>query len=158
MRALKDEEELGRDLLGSLDPEQKRPAVISAEAPSDIVTRNVPHVTDEVGPQGLIGEHLTADQRDTLRALIRVYVDRLPEELAEAEWDRVESADLTRACFAWAGAENRNEGHYYRVLGPTFLAEYDNTQNDANHIHAVWRNLTNDFGSDILGDHYRQRH
>ena len=67
-------------------------------------------------------------------------------------------ADLNKSHFAWAGSEERNEGHYYRVLGQTFLAEYDNTQNDANHIHAVWRDLQNDFAEDLLRRHYRESH
>ena len=81
-----------------------------------------------------------------------------PEAVAKAEWARLAEADLQAARFAWAGAEERGGPHYYRVLGPSFLAEYDNTQNDANHIHAVWRDLNNDFGEDILLRHYREGH
>ena len=56
--------------------------------------------------------------------------------------------------FVWAGGENKGEPHYYRVSGPDFLIEYDNTQNNANHIHSVWRDLTGDFGADLLKEHY----
>ncbi|MEX2467161.1 MAG: DUF3500 domain-containing protein, partial [Gemmatimonadota bacterium] len=48
--------------------------------------------------------------------------------------------------------------HYYRVQGPTFLIEYDNTQNGANHIHSVWREFEGDFGRDLLRDHIREVH
>ncbi|MDE2700879.1 MAG: DUF3500 domain-containing protein, partial [Gemmatimonadota bacterium] len=81
---------------------------------------------------------------------------RLPNRIAEAQ--RAKLTSLDTAAFAWAGGVNRGEGHYYRVLGSTFLAEYDCTQDEANHIHAVWRDLTNDFGSDILKQHYRDSH
>jgi hypothetical protein len=48
--------------------------------------------------------------------------------------------------------------HYYRVQGPTFLIEYDNTQNDSNHVHSVYRDLKNDFGMDVLREHYKTDH
>ncbi|MBM3871811.1 MAG: DUF3500 domain-containing protein, partial [Verrucomicrobia bacterium] len=67
-------------------------------------------------------------------------------------------ADWNKVAFAWAGGLNRGDGHYYRVQGPTFLLEYDNTQNNANHVHAVWRDFTNDFGEDLLKRHYEQAH
>ena len=49
-------------------------------------------------------------------------------------------------------------GHYYAVRGPSFLLEYDNTQNGANHIHAVWRDLETEWGGDALTTHYRAAH
>ena len=158
LRALREEEDLGRQLLRELDGEQKAVAVVSAEAPGDILTTNAPHVRDEIAPKGLGRADMSAAQGQVLDALIEVYVQRLPEAVAEAEWTRLKAADLPAAHFAWAGAEERGGPHYYRVQGPSFLAEYDNTQNDANHIHAVWRDLHNDFGEDLLRRHYRQSH
>lgn len=158
LRALREEEDLGRQLLRELDGEQKAVAVVSAEAPGDILTTNAPHVRDEIAPKGLGRADMSAAQGQVLDALIEVYVQRLPESVAEAEWTRLKAADLPAAHFAWAGAEERGGPHYYRVQGPSFLAEYDNTQNDANHIHAVWRALHNDFGEDLLRRHYRQSH
>ena len=156
LRALPEEEDLARDLLAALDGEQKKIAIISAEAPGDILTRNVPRVTDEVHIEGLKLKDMTAAQREVATALIDVYVNRLPEPIAESQRKKLIALDT--AAFAWAGGLNRGDGHYYRVLGTTFLAEYDCTQNNANHIHAVWRDLTNDFGSDLLKQHYRQSH
>jgi len=158
LRALKEEEDLARDLLASLDGEQKKIAIISAEAPSDILTRNVPSVSDEVQIEGLQFKDMSASQRDLTNDLIEVYVSRLPESIAEAQRKNLIATSLDTAAFAWAGGVNRGDGHYYRVLGTTFLAEYDCTQTDANHIHAVWRDLTNDFGSDILREHYNRSH
>ena len=158
LRALGEEEDLGRQLLHELDGEQKQVAIVDAEAPADIITTNVPYVRGEVEPEGLGSADMSAAQRELFHALVEVYVRRLPEAVAEAEWARLGEADLQAARFAWAGAEERGGPHYYRVLGPNFLAEYDNTQNDANHIHAVWRDLSNDFGEDILRRHYREGH
>ena len=157
LRALKEEEDLGRQLLHELDGEQQKVAVVNAEAPGDILTTNVPYVRGEVEPEGLGSADMTAAQRDILNALVEVYVRRMPEAVAAAEWARL-GGDLPSARFAWAGGAERGDPHYYRVQGASFLAEYDNVQNDANHIHAVWRDLTNDFGEDILRKHYREGH
>ncbi len=158
LRALKEEEDLGRALLHELDGEQRAVAIVSAEAPKDILTTNTPYVRGEVEPEGLGSADMSAAQRALLHDLVEVYVRRLPEALAEAEWARLGSEDLQAARFAWAGSGERGGPHYYRVQGSSFLAEYDNTQNDANHIHAVWRDLNNDFGEDVLRQHYRQDH
>jgi len=101
---------------------------------------------------------MNASQCDVAARLIDVYIARLPESVADAQRKKLKSSSLDTAAFAWAGGVNRGEGHYYRLLGSTFLAEYDCTQNEANHIHAVWRDLTNDFGDDILRRHYRKSH
>ena len=90
--------------------------------------------------------------------MVKVYVCRLPDEMAETEMKKTEMVNLDSLHFAWAGSEGQGKGHYYRIQGSVFLAEYDNTQNDANHIHAVWRSLENDFGEDLLQRHYRKAH
>lgn len=158
LRALKEEEDLGRQLLSQLDGDQKRIAIVAAEAPPDILTTNVVRVGDEVPMAGLPAADMTQAQRQVLEALVRVYVERLPEPLAQAELQRLRAADLATSRFAWAGAEQPGGPHYYRVQSSRFLAEYDNTQSDANHVHAVWRDLANDFGDDVLQRHYRQSH
>ncbi len=158
LRALAAEEDLARDLLSQLDGEQRAQAVISDQAPDDILTRNVPRVGGEVVPEGLAAGDMSPGQRELLEALVRVYVERQPEALAESQMQRLRQGDLQASHFAWAGSDRRGEGHYYRVLAPGFLAEYDNTQNDANHIHAVWRDLAGDFGEDLLQRHYARSH
>jgi hypothetical protein len=102
---------------------------------------------------------LRADQREVLRALLDVYVQRIPDELAEAEVVKYASDDALDALhIAWAGGLEPGEGHYYRVHGPTLLAEYDNTQRGANHVHTVWRDPRHDFGVDALRAHYEHGH
>ncbi|HEY2342817.1 MAG TPA: DUF3500 domain-containing protein, partial [Chthoniobacteraceae bacterium] len=90
--------------------------------------------------------------------LIKTYLDRHRLDLAADDWAKIEKAGLGEIHFTWAGGLEIGQPHYYRVQGPTFVLEYDNTQNDANHIHTVWRNFTNDFGEDILAEHYQQFH
>ena len=97
---------------------------------------------------------MNPSQRDLLKALIWEYIGRTRSEVAETEWAKIQAAGWEKVSFAWAGVLDPGQGHYYRVQGPTFLLEYDNTQNDANHIHAVWRDFENDFGEDLLKKHY----
>jgi hypothetical protein len=105
---------------------------------------------------GLPAGAMTAAQRERLDALLAVYIDRLPDDLARIQRAKIGAAGVEKVHFAWAGSERRREGHYYRLQGPTLLVEYDNTQDGANHVHAVWRDPDGDFGSDILRTHMRQ--
>lgn len=184
LRPLGEEDDVARELLASLDAGQRRRAILSPGAPPDIVTANVPVLSDglapgdifqrrpardmpaeqlealtfTLAPKGLPASEMRAGQRELLEALVRVYVERMPEAVAMHEMGRLERAGIDAIHFAWAGEEERRRPHYYRLQGPSFLAEYDNTQNDANHIHAVWRDASNDFGEDVLREHYRREH
>ena len=109
-------------------------------------------------PKGLPAARMTPAQRDLLLALLRQYVDRLPEELAAIELERCSAGDLDRVHFAWAGGLEPKQPHYYRLQGPRLLIEYDNTQGGGNHIHSVWRDPEGDFGADLLAQHYAQAH
>lgn len=152
LRVLEDEEEVARGLVKSLDEAQRKAAVIETAAPKDILTEAKPQV-DPFENKGIAAGKLTAAQQKTLRELIDVYVHRLRPELAEADLKKIEAAGFDQIVFAWAGGLERGQGHYYRVQGPTFLLEYCNVQNDANHVHAVWRDFKGDFGRDILREH-----
>ena len=77
----------------------------------------------------------------------------MADDVAAEARARIEKAGWSRVAFAWAGSAERGMKHYYRVQGPTFLIEYDNTQNDGNHIHSVWRDFNGDFGEDLLREH-----
>ena len=109
-------------------------------------------------PSGLCHSRMNSGQQELLLALIGEYVHRMPDELAEIEWDNLRARGLDGIHFAWAGGLEKRQGHYYRIQGPRFVCEYDNTQNDANHIHSVWRDPTNDFGRGLLAHHYAHHH
>ena len=158
LRTLPEEEDLARSLLAALDPSQKTVAVVDPSAPSDILTKNYRLVDPAAIPRGITFAALAGDQRERLVALVRHYTDRVADELNGAAWRRIEGAGLDAITFAWAGGEARNQPHYYAVKGPTFLIEYDNTQNNVNHIHTVWRDWAHDWGLDVLADHYHADH
>jgi hypothetical protein len=157
-RTLADEEELARDLLARLAPERRAVAIVAATAPNDILTTHDRHADPGTPPRGLAFAAMTGEEREALVRLVRHYLGRLAPDVADAAWRRLEAADLARLAFAWAGPEARGQGHYYTVTGPSGLIEYDNTQAGANHIHAVWREWTGDWGDDLLAAHYAASH
>ena len=157
LRALGTEEDLGRSLIEGLPEKLRAKAIIDSKAPDDILTVNA-RKADIGAPKGLTLGEMPAAQRAVAIQLIREYLGRLRSELADADFAKIQKAGLNSVRFAWAGTTGKGQRHYYRLHGPTFLLEYDNTQNDANHIHAVWRDLANDFGTDVLADHIRASH
>ena len=157
LRILVEEEDLARSLYLGLDQHQRRQATIYPVAPPEFITRASRRVEIEE-PAGLAAELMSADARDTLVALIKVYIQRKPSEVADNALRKIEAEGISSIHFGWAGTEYRDQGHYYRIQGPSFFVEYDNTQNDANHIHSVWRDIHDDWGVDVLQEHYRQDH
>jgi hypothetical protein len=153
-RVLAAEEDLARALLGSLTEAQRAKAVISAEAPDDMLTANTRKAAIQED-RGISHEELTPDQRGLLMAILEEYAGAQQRTVAQARLEAIRAAGLGKLKFAWMGGLERGQRHYYRIQGPTFLIEYDNTQNDANHIHAVWRDFNGDFGVDLLSAHYR---
>ncbi len=154
LRVLGAEEDLARELVTMLSPEQRGTAVIASEAYDDIVTGA--GRTAELPYEGIRASALDDAQRAQLDRLIREYVGNMDEESARRWTRRIAAGSDDRLRFAWAGSIEAGRGHYYRVHSPDFLIEYDNTQNDANHVHSVWRDLRNDFGGDALRAHYEE--
>ena len=153
LRSLAAEQDLGFQLLRSLSEEQRRRTIIATQAPADIITdpRRREALNEAVGlPLG----QMNGSQRDVALRLIREYVQNVRIDLAEAQARRIRDAGVDSIRFAWAGGLESGQGHYYRLHGPTVLIEYDNTQNNANHIHTIWRDPTNDYGVDYLREHY----
>ncbi|MFN8636565.1 MAG: DUF3500 domain-containing protein [Chloroflexota bacterium] len=160
LRTLPEEEDLARELVQSLDSDQRAIAIVDPVAPADLLTKNYRTVTPEMTPAGLGLGAMNGGQRDLLVRLMRQYVERAADDLSGQEWSRIEEAGLDRVTFAWAGPTERafGNGHYYSVKGPTFMLEYDNTQNDSNHVHSVWRDFTNDWAEDLLASHLSAHH
>jgi hypothetical protein len=188
LRPLSGVEDLARELLHTFNDEQRATAILAPVAPADIVMRNRPYVVsgalhlddpDQIHKwmhesgitheqvealrytkraQGVAAAAMQASQHEILQMLIREYIHRMPDELAEIEWQALQQRGLSSVHFSWAGGTERYQPHYYRLQGERFLVEYDNTQNDANHIHSVWRDPANDFGADLLAHHYHHEH
>lgn len=153
-RLLAAEEDLGRELITLLSTEHRRTATIRDTAFAEILTGNDPKVRN-LELEGLAAADMTAQEKAQLRRLIELYVARLTPASAKDALARLDRAGFEKVRFAWAGGIEPGQPHYYRVHGPTMLIEYDDTQNNANHIHTVYRDLERDFGGDALRAHYR---
>ena len=154
---LKNETELGLALLRSLDAAQNKKAIIDNNAPSEIITGADRKAMIE-HPEGILYNELNAAQQTLFMQLLSIYIHRYTRLFAMEMMKEIETAGLNNLRFAWAGSQQSGPGnpHYYRVHGPTIIIEYDNTQNNANHIHTVIRDLKNDFGGDELLEHYKK--
>ena len=155
--ALPKEEDLGRELIQGLTPEQPTTAVILAAAPADILTEHSRQAALTGQPNGIQIGALNAAQGDTLQALLREYCDNMTDAIAGFRKDQIRKAG-NHLWFAWAGGIQPGEPHYYRIQSPDFLVEFDDTQDHANHIHSVWRDFKGDFGRDLLAEHYQDSH
>jgi hypothetical protein len=108
-------------------------------------------------PKGVPGAELDVTQRELLRALLGTYLDRVPAGVSPLpRYD--DPAALDAVHVAWAGSTAPGEPHYYRLQGPRLLVEWDNTQRNVNHAHAVWRDPESDFGRDVLAAHRSEHH
>jgi hypothetical protein len=154
LRLLAAEEDLARELIRMLPEARRTRAMLAADAFPDIITRNDPKVRS-LNIEGLPAGAMSQPEQAQLRKLLHVYSDRMKESAAREQLGRIERAGFDKLHFGWAGSLEPGKPHYYRVHGPTVLIEYDNTQNDANHIHSVWRDLERDFGGDLLRAHYQ---
>ncbi len=155
LRSLDGEQELARELVQSLELPQRQQAVIATQSFGDILTGPI-RAESLKSPVGLPLSEMDEGRRALAMRLIEEYIQNMRDELAQSQLKRISEAGLERIHFAWAGGLESGQAHYYRLHGPTLLIEYDNTQNNANHIHSVWRDLTNDFGVDLLREHYEK--
>lgn len=184
-RPLMEFEDGARNLLDLLDSDQQQIALLTPHAPRDIMLGNrsavqygLPPLFDplhwkqetgatdsdlkalavKVNASGIAASSMLEHQREQLYGLIRKYLECLPDVLAEAEERRLGNLQDRPLTFAWAGGTSLGKACYYRIQAPDFLIEFDNYQDDANHVHSVWRDPGNDFGRGTLARHYAECH
>ena len=157
MRVLAAEEDLSRTLVTTLLLDGNSDVIFSEKPPTEILSAENRKAT-ALDPVGIPSTEMTEAQRKALIELISEYTGRYRKEFAEADMAKIEKAGLDKIRFAWSGGIKPGEAYYYRIQGPTFLIEALNSQNNANHIHAAWRDFEGDFGRDILAEHLQQEH
>ena len=160
LQVLRDEEELARSLVNSLSEEQRKIAIVATDAPADVITKWDRRV-DRGKFKNITGirlDQLNTDQQPQLKMLIKNFTGKYRKELVDNIDARKQLFDAKEITFAWAGSTEPDQGHYYCIQTPLFLFEYDNTQSNANHVHAVWRDVQGDFGEDLLREHYEASH
>ncbi|MDH5381360.1 MAG: DUF3500 domain-containing protein [Cyclobacteriaceae bacterium] len=154
---LKLEGSLGFELLGSFSQEQLQRVRFSEEAPRDIISANKSEAI-VLSPKGISYEEMSEKQQQVFLKLIDLYIVNYEFGFAGRLRNKIDNAGIENFYFAWAGSLVPGQGHYYRIQGPDILIEYDNVQDNANHVHSVVRELSNDFAGDILKRHYEQEH
>jgi hypothetical protein len=157
LRALAREEDLGRELIKALTGEQRAIAIVDKTAYKDILTSDSRKAALNGQPNGLPFAKFTARQKEILTELVTDYAANFPQVVADARLDQFRKTQ-DKLFFAWSGGMERGQPHYYRIQTPAFLIEFDDTQDNANHIHSVWRDFNGDFGLDLLAQHYQQSH
>jgi hypothetical protein len=156
-RVLESEMDLAFSLLNSFSPEQLKTARFSEKALPEILSFNSRKAVP-LEPTGILFTAMNKAQQEDLVLLLEVYVKNYQLGFSQKLMDKIKKAGFENLSFAWAGSMKPGAGHYYRIQGPMLLIEYDNTQNNGNHIHTTVRDLTNDFAEDILREHYQKEH
>jgi len=157
LRILGGREDLAFDLMGSLDENQVEESIICDAAPADIVTFNSSKAS-LMTYEGLPASKMNGAQKELLLALVAEYVNQVRTDVAIQKLDALKKDGLDHLYLAWAGPVSKDEPHYYRIHGGDFVVEFDNRQDGANHIHSVWRDVENDFATDVMREHLIQFH
>jgi hypothetical protein len=164
LRVLAEEEDRGYALWNTLRPEQRAAAQIEFESASGIAAMNRPLFIGEgpqiarTAPRGIARADLDPAQQAALDALVATYYANFSDAIAAERRAAIDAAGRDAIHFAWAGSLRPGEPGYYRVQGPTFLIEFDNTAEAADHVHAILREFDGDFGRDLLAEHYAREH
>ena len=156
---LKDETDKAYLLVNSLTRDQLRKAIFDTAALPEIITLdNRKAIIND--SRGILYTELTMRQQHLMLDLLSVYIHRYTKLFADEMMRDIHDAGLNNLRFAWAGSTKQGPGHpnYYRLIGPSIIIEFDNTQGNGNHFHTVVRDLKNDFGGDELLEHYRKSH
>ena len=157
LRILAREDDLARQLVKSFTADQQRTGILSRDAPKEILTEASRKAALNGQPSGLEASKMTAAQRAILQSLLDEYCQNMTDQIDETREEQIKKAG-DNLYFAWAGGVEPGQGHYYRIQSASFLVEFDDTQDNANHIHSVWRDFEGDFGLDLLKEHYQSSH
>ena len=151
LRVLAAQEDAARALVVALDSKQRTIAIV-APKPRGFASGTTVKFEPQT-PVGLGVSQMSSKHRDMLMKLIDSYASIMPPDIAAERMARIKAAGIDKILFAWSGAIEKGQQYQYQVQGPTFLIEHNNTQNNGNHIHAVWRDFNGDFGRDVLAEH-----
>jgi hypothetical protein len=143
------EEDASLELINSFAGSEREAVIFQDRPLTNHVTQNAARV-DPLEPVGILYADMTATQQQLVSEIIYAYLGTLPDHMTASSLARVSEAGPEHIRFGWAGSLDRQRPQYYRIQGPTFLLEYDNTRNRATHIHSVWRDFEHDFGYHLL--------
>ena len=148
-RTMPREEDAAREIVLSLDGRLRRQVVFSSASLTDHVTQNAVRVSP-LDPVGVVTGDLPSPAQRRILEIVRTYLANHPPAMAREALARIDRAGIARTRFGWAGSTRPGLPHYYRLQGPTFLLEFDNSRNSGTHIHSVWRDFERDFGRHLM--------
>jgi len=147
IRPLGKENDKGFALIGALNAEQRRQAILNYRV-SDLVL-GPGEDGKTIQPEGILATSLNESQQAMLLDLAHEWVGILNDEGAAARMAEIRS-NLPRTYFAWSGATENGGLAYFRIQGPTVIIEYAPQQGDLDHIHTIYRDPTNDYGARLV--------
>jgi uncharacterized protein DUF3500 len=148
-RTMPREEDAAREIVRSLGPRLRHKAVFSSTSLTDHETQYDVRV-EPLDPVGVLFRELPSGAQVRVMEIVRTYLSNHPLATARDALARIDRAGRGRIRFGWAGSTRPGQLHYYRLQGPTFLLEFDNSRNEATHIHSVWRDFQRDFGRHLI--------
>jgi hypothetical protein len=149
VRLMDREEQAARELLNSLNNTDRAAAVFQERSLTNLATGNAPQARS-LDPVGIPISGFTPDQRGLVSEIVNAYLGSMDPAMEAAQRALVEGSNPAEVRFGWAGSSEANQSHYYRLQGPRFLLEFDNSRDSGRHIHSVWRDLSSDFGVNLI--------
>lgn len=164
------EQDQGLALIRSLPAEQRTKAIIETSKDGNNSLGEAFSDNIVLDYAGIAASELSAGARKGLLDLIGLYVHNMREGHARVRMAEVE-AHLDETRFAWIGGTGDDSVFYYRIHSPVILIEFDHQRPVGirhlvegrapirQHIHAVVRTPNgNDYGKDLLRQHYERDH
>ena len=150
LRAMSVEEDAGLELINTLPDALRQAAIFQNDTLTRHATQNAAQV-DPLAPVGVFYGDMPETHQPFVDQIVQTYLSSLPTNMAEPALARVTEAGMEQIRFGWAGSLEYQRPQYYRLQGPTFLLEFDNSRSGGTHIHSVWRDFEKDFGRDLRG-------
>ncbi|MEM8823259.1 MAG: DUF3500 domain-containing protein [Pseudomonadota bacterium] len=144
-RPLGEIEDLARDLVAGLPEDARRAAIVADRARPGHVTGNA----SRASAPGLQGLNLSdAGAAAAGRDLAATYLASLPKAQRDAALARATAGPMH---LSWRGPLDVDRPHYWRLQGSAFTLEWDDTRNNSDHVHSVWRDYDADFDPSVGG-------
>ncbi len=161
------EQNMGLEMIRALDAGQQKQAILTTVKDGNNALTQAYKDNVDLDYAGIQGDKLNEQQKELLLKLIAAYVGNMDDGHAKVKMDEVRE-HIDRTYFAWVGTTEDDSVYYYRVHSPVILIEFDHERRVApfrsakptrEHIHAVVRTPNgNDYGKDLLRQHYEKYH
>ncbi len=143
IRPLGSENDKAFALVNALDEGQRKQAILGFTVPDLVLGPG--HDGKTIQPEGIRASALSAPQQTMLLDIVREWAGIQNDAFGEPRMAEIRS-NLAQTYFAWSGPTTNGSAAYFRIQGPTLVIEYA-PQRSVDHIHTIYRDPTNDYGS-----------